>query len=67
MNTSCMPVVDAELRSDDRTVAGFRAKSHIKSWASTELFGGTRELLIIHADSEYRLRLTSQGKLVLTK
>ena len=67
MNTSCMPVVDAERQSDDRTVSGLHAKSHIKSWTSTELFGNTRELLIIHADSEYRLRLTSQVKLVLTK
>jgi hemin uptake protein HemP len=31
------------------------------------LLGGARELIIHHNDSEYRLRLTSNGKLILTK
>lgn len=39
----------------------------LKRWSSRELFAGQRELVIEHANSEYRLRLTSQGKLVLTK
>jgi hemin uptake protein HemP len=34
---------------------------------STEVFNGAREVIIEHADDEYRLRLTSQGKLILTK
>ncbi|MEO8418860.1 MAG: hemin uptake protein HemP [Methylophilaceae bacterium] len=34
---------------------------------SKELFGGAREVIIEHARDEYRLRLTSQGKLILTK
>ena len=34
---------------------------------SAELFGSAREVIIEHADHEYRLRLTSQGKLILTK
>lgn len=34
---------------------------------SVELFGTAREVLIEHAGEEYRLRLTRQGKLILTK
>lgn len=41
--------------------------SQIRRCDSRDLFGGARELLIEHAGNEYRLRLTSQGKLVLTK
>lgn len=38
-----------------------------KSITSESLFAGARELIISHAGGEYRLRLTSQGKLILTK
>ncbi|MDD5578576.1 MAG: hemin uptake protein HemP [Methylobacter sp.] len=34
---------------------------------STELFSVGREVIIEHAGEEYRLRLTRQGKLILTK
>lgn len=34
---------------------------------STELFATAREVVIEHAGEEYRLRLTRQGKLILTK
>jgi len=34
---------------------------------SRRLFEGTREVLIRHAGSEYRLRLTQFNKLILTK
>jgi hemin uptake protein HemP len=34
---------------------------------STVLFGTAREVIIDHHGEEYRLRLTSQGKLILTK
>lgn len=32
-----------------------------------ELLGGGRELRILHDGQEYRLTLTSKGKLILTK
>ena len=32
-----------------------------------ELLGGAREAVLLHAQEEYRLRLTSNGKLILTK
>lgn len=34
---------------------------------SDQLMGEARELLIEHAGCEYRLRVTSQNKLILTK
>ena len=34
---------------------------------SCNLFQGDKEIVIIHGDIEYRLRQTSQGKLILTK
>ena len=37
------------------------------SITSDELLKGSKELLILHAEDEYRLRLTSKGKLILTK
>lgn len=34
---------------------------------SRDLFVGTREITIAHAGDVYRLRLTAQNKLILTK
>lgn len=34
---------------------------------SRDLFAGTREITIAHGDEIYRLRLTAQNKLILTK
>lgn len=34
---------------------------------SRDLFAGDREIIIAHGDDAYRLRLTSQNKLILTK
>jgi hemin uptake protein HemP len=34
---------------------------------SRELFAAEREIIIAHGDESYRLRLTSQNKLILTK
>lgn len=34
---------------------------------TVELFRGSQEILIRHADQEYRLRITSLNKLILTK
>jgi len=43
------------------TVQGVRRVS------ATALFAGGRELIIEHGSEEYRLRVTSKGKLILTK
>lgn len=34
---------------------------------SEELFAGQKEVLIIHGDAHYRLKITSAGRLVLNK
>lgn len=34
---------------------------------SREVFSGDREIIIAHGEDTYRLRLTSQNKLILTK
>jgi hemin uptake protein HemP len=36
-------------------------------WTSRDLFGGRREIVIVHAGQEYRLRITRADKLILTK
>ena len=33
----------------------------------SDLLGGGREAVLVHDSTEYRLRLTSNGKLILTK
>lgn len=38
-----------------------------KRLRSSDLFGDAQEILIEHAGAEYRLRITRQGKLILTK
>jgi hemin uptake protein HemP len=39
----------------------------LKRLSSEELIGPAREILIRHAGCDYRLRITRQGKLILTK
>jgi hemin uptake protein HemP len=34
---------------------------------SAELFAGQQEIIILHAGEEYRLRITSNNKLIMTK
>jgi hemin uptake protein HemP len=34
---------------------------------SAALFGGKREIIIVHGREHYHLRITSQNKLILTK
>jgi hemin uptake protein HemP len=34
---------------------------------STELFDGSSEIVIVHQKEEYSLRITRNGKLILTK
>lgn len=49
------------------TTEAHKGNLYKKRIASTELFRGERELIIEHGSDEYRLRLTNQGKLILTK
>jgi hemin uptake protein HemP len=38
-----------------------------KQTTTRELMGSAKELIILHAEDQYRLRITSNGKLILTK
>ena len=38
-----------------------------RSITSAELFGGQQGIIILHAGEEYRLRITNNNKLILTK
>jgi hemin uptake protein HemP len=38
-----------------------------KTITSAELFNGLREIIILHNSEKYILRITSTGKLILTK
>jgi hemin uptake protein HemP len=39
----------------------------VKRIAVSDLLAGAREAVLLHGGDEYRLRLTSNGKLILTK
>ena len=39
----------------------------IKYFCSTSLLCGNHEVIILHGEDKYRLRLTRQNKLILTK
>jgi hemin uptake protein HemP len=43
------------------------SQTKLKAISSNVLFQGTREVLITHLDEVYRLRITRQDKLILTK
>ena len=43
------------------------SRSPVRRLEVQELLAGAREVVLLHAREEYRLRLTSNGKLILTK
>jgi hemin uptake protein HemP len=43
------------------------ARPPVKRIAVSDLLDGGREAVLLHDGDEYRLRLTSNGKLILTK
>jgi len=46
--------------------AGFNETTPAKRIASSELFGAAREIVIEHGGRLYRMRITQNGKLILT-
>ena len=46
---------------------GERRESQPAILDTAELFDGTSEVRLVHRGQEYRLRITRQGKLILTK
>lgn len=62
-------MVDRQKQDKARPVAGKSstgAENAPRRLRSTELFEGNDQLVIEHAGREYRLRVTSNGKLILT-
>jgi hemin uptake protein HemP len=59
-NANAGPSADSPLLQRTLTVAENRLDSR-------DLFASAREIVIAHGDERYRLRLTSQNKLILTK
>jgi hemin uptake protein HemP len=57
-------------RSDEPKGSGSTAVESgdtVRRMRSTELFGGSREIVIQHDQHVYRLKQTSRGGLILTK
>ena len=48
------------------TAAPRNTRPAMRRVSSGELFGAATELVIVHGQREYRLRVTSNGKLILT-
>ena len=68
MHPSEKTVAGSESESGQSTSSGQRMISLAgHKIDSRDLFIGTREVIIHHGDEVYRLRLTSQNKLILTK
>lgn len=58
---------DGPKGTDDEAAASGRPSPPPMIYRSEELLKGAREVWIEHGDEMYRLRLTSNGKLYLTK
>jgi hemin uptake protein HemP len=66
MPSSDIPSPD-EARSPTPEAAHAAPPASPPQWTSESLLRGGREALIEHVGAIYRLRLTSSGKLILTK
>lgn len=64
MNTSAPPPKTAPRPPED---ARATSSARRKLWRSPDLFGVDQEVSILHDGEEYRLRITSKNKLILTK
>jgi len=53
--------------NDKKNAPKLAQAAPVKETTSEALFAGARELVIKHFGEDYRLRLTNQGKLILTK
>lgn len=58
---------DAKARAENPVPATRSIVVHGIRIDSRELFATEREIIIAHGEENYRLRLTSQNKLILTK
>jgi len=54
-------------RPSESTGEPSEGKSQARRLSSSELLAGRREVVIQHGEEQYRLRLTSNNKLILVK
>lgn len=59
--------VEAARPAEVTNVVSRKVSVHDDRIDSRDLFAGVREITIAHGEETYRLRLTSQNKLILTK
>lgn len=59
--------MNSPIRQPQSALSDSSGDASRKRLASGDLFGSAQEILIEHAGQEYRLRITRQGKLILTK
>lgn len=55
--------IKGKTKTEPSTVTVLRSPSI----TTAKLMGTSRELLILHGEDQYRLRITGSGKLILTK
>ena len=55
------------LRNERKQPVLVALKKPVRRIAVHDLMAGAREAVLLHDGEEYRLRLTSNGKLILTK
>lgn len=58
---------DREPAGQPRVALHHPAASRVRKLAVCELLGDAQELILVHDGHEYLLRITSNGKLLLTK
>jgi hemin uptake protein HemP len=58
---------DVQSPSNRTPVSAAAPSRELKRVSTEDLIGPAREVLIRHAGCDYRLRITRQGKLILTK
>jgi hemin uptake protein HemP len=58
---------DVQASSNRQPVPTSAPAQELKRVSTEDLIGPAREVLIRHAGCDYRLRITRQGKLILTK
>ena len=51
----------------EKPLAGIASATAIRRYAVAALMQGAREAILDHDGAEYRLRITANGKLILTK
>ena len=59
--------IDAKANSESSVLVSAAPSERAKRIDSSALFSGQREVVIDHGGAAYLLRITGQGKLILTK